>query len=221
MKWKNLQMPKNVEVDDKVSTNRYGKFSIEPLERGFGVTLANALRRALLSSLPGAAVTAVKIDGVQHEFTTMTGIKEDVPEILINIKGMRFKIHSEGPKTATFESHSSSPSRLRMRAAIAWKRPSSTAGCTACSNCTPSTWTSVPTPRFATRENKLASESPARSLDAAAFSQNDTMRSPQRAVNPASTVITLPVTRLASSEASHTAAAAMSDGSINSFMGWD
>jgi DNA-directed RNA polymerase subunit alpha len=103
MKWKNLQMPKNVEVDDKVSTNQYGKFSIEPLERGFGVTLGNALRRALLSSLPGAAVTAVKIDGVQHEFSTMTGIKEDVPEILLNLKGMRFKIHSEGPKTATFE----------------------------------------------------------------------------------------------------------------------
>ena len=98
MKWKNLQMPKNVEVDDKVSTNRYGKFSIEPLERGFGVTLANALRRALLSSLPGAAVTAVKIDGVQHEFTTMTGIKEDVPEILINIKGMRFKITARVPR---------------------------------------------------------------------------------------------------------------------------
>src|SRR6266436_247364 len=103
MKWKNLQMPKNVEVDDKVSTNRYGKFSIEPLERCFGVTLGNALRRGLLSSLPGAAVTAVKIDGVQHEFSTMTGIKEDVPEILLNLKQMRFKIHSEGPKTATFE----------------------------------------------------------------------------------------------------------------------
>src|SRR6267143_581211 len=103
MKWKNLQMPKNVEVDDKVSTNRYGKFTVEPLERGFGVTLANALRRGLLSSLPGAAVTAVKIDGVQHEFTTMPGIKEDVPEILLNLKQMRFKIHSEGPKTATFD----------------------------------------------------------------------------------------------------------------------
>jgi DNA-directed RNA polymerase subunit alpha len=103
MKWKNLQMPKNVEVDDKVSTNRYGRFTVEPLERGFGVTLGNALRRGLLSSLPGAAVTAVKIDGVQHEFTTMPGIKEDVPEILLNLKGMRFKIHSEGPKTATFD----------------------------------------------------------------------------------------------------------------------
>jgi DNA-directed RNA polymerase subunit alpha len=103
MKWKNLQMPKNVEVDEKSSTTTYGKFTIEPLERGFGVTLGNALRRVLLSSLPGAAVTAVKIDGVQHEFSTLTGIKEDVPEVLLNLKQMRFKIHSEGPKMATFD----------------------------------------------------------------------------------------------------------------------
>ena len=103
MKWKNLQMPKNVEADDKTATNRYGKFTIEPLERGFGVTLGNALRRVLLSSLPGAAVTAVKIDGVQHEFSTLTGVKEDVPEILLNLKQMRFKIHSDGPKTTTFD----------------------------------------------------------------------------------------------------------------------
>jgi len=103
MKWKNLQMPKNVETDEKSSTNRYGKFTIEPLERGFGVTLGNALRRVLLSSLPGAAVAAVKIDGVQHEFSTLTGIKEDVPEILLNLKQMRFKLHAEAPKMATFD----------------------------------------------------------------------------------------------------------------------
>lgn len=103
MKWKNLQMPKNVEIDDKTTTNRYGKFMIEPLERGFGITLGNALRRVLLSSLPGAAVTAVKIEGVQHEFSTVPGVKEDVPEVLQNLKLMRFKIHSEGPKTATFD----------------------------------------------------------------------------------------------------------------------
>jgi DNA-directed RNA polymerase subunit alpha len=96
-------MPKNVETDDKSSTNRYGKFTIEPLERGFGVTLGNALRRVLLSSLPGAAVAAVKIDGVQHEFSTLTGIKEDVPEILLNLKQMRFKLHAEAPKMATFD----------------------------------------------------------------------------------------------------------------------
>jgi len=97
-------MPKNVEMDEKVSTNHYGKFTIEPLERGFGVTLGNALRRALLSSMPGAAVTAAKIDGVQHEFTTITGVKEDVPEILLNLKQMRFKIHGDNPtKSATFD----------------------------------------------------------------------------------------------------------------------
>jgi DNA-directed RNA polymerase subunit alpha len=103
MKWKNLQMPKNVEMDDKNSTNRYGKFWIEPLERGFGVTLGNALRRVLLSSLPGAAVSAVKIDGVQHEFSTLPGVKEDIPEVLLNLKQIRFKLHGDAPKTGTIE----------------------------------------------------------------------------------------------------------------------
>ncbi len=103
MKFKNLQMPKNVEIDDKTATNHYCMFSIEPLERGFGVTLGNALRRVLLSSLPGAAVTAAKIESVQHEFSTITGVKEDVPEIMMNLKQMRFKIHSDAPKMATFD----------------------------------------------------------------------------------------------------------------------
>jgi DNA-directed RNA polymerase subunit alpha len=105
MKWKNLQMPKGVELDEKTSTQDYGKFTVEPLERGFGLTLGNAVRRVLLSSLPGAAVTAVKIEGAQHEFSTIPGLKEDVPEILQNLKLMRFKIHSEGPKTATFDAN--------------------------------------------------------------------------------------------------------------------
>ena len=103
MKWKNLQMPKNVEADEKASTNQYGKFTIEPLERGFGVTLGNALRRVLLSSLPGAAVAAVKIEGVQHEFSTLTGVKEDIPEVLLNLKAIRFKLHAEAPKMASFD----------------------------------------------------------------------------------------------------------------------
>jgi len=103
MKWKNLQMPKNVEMEDKTSTNQYAKFSIEPLERGFGVTLGNALRRVLLSSLPGAAVAAVKIEGVQHEFSTLPGVKEDIPEVLLNLKGIRFKLHGDAPKMATFD----------------------------------------------------------------------------------------------------------------------
>ena len=103
MKWKNLQMPKNVEMEDKTSTNQYAKFSIEPLERGFGVTLGNALRRVLLSSLPGAAVAALKIEGVQHEFSTLAGVKEDIPEVLLNLKGIRFKLHGDAPKMATFD----------------------------------------------------------------------------------------------------------------------
>jgi DNA-directed RNA polymerase subunit alpha len=103
MKWKNLQMPKNVEMEDKTSTNQYAKFSIEPLERGFGVTLGNALRRVLLSSLPGAAVAAVKIEGVQHEFSTLAGVKEDIPEVLLNLKQIRFKLHGDAPKMASFD----------------------------------------------------------------------------------------------------------------------
>src|SRR5688572_22389428 len=97
MKWKNLQMPKNVEVDEKSSTTTYGKFSIEPLERGFGVTLGNALRRVLLSSLSGAAVTSVKVDGVYHEFDSVPGVKEDTTELILNIKQLRVKSHTDQP----------------------------------------------------------------------------------------------------------------------------
>jgi len=73
----------------------YGKYTISPLERGFGITLGNSMRRVLLSSLPGAAVTAIKVDGIKHEFTTVPGIIEDMTEIILNIKGIRAKLHSE------------------------------------------------------------------------------------------------------------------------------
>ncbi len=79
--------------------DRYGKFVIEPLERGFGITLGNSLRRILLSSLPGAAVTSVRIDGVLHEFSTVPGVKEDVTEIILNLKGLIPVLYGEGPKT--------------------------------------------------------------------------------------------------------------------------
>ena len=72
---------------------------VEPLERGFGTTLGNSLRRVLLSSLPGVAVTSIKIDGVLHEFSTIPGVKEDVTEIVLNIKGLTAKLHCDGPKT--------------------------------------------------------------------------------------------------------------------------
>lgn len=81
----------------------YGKFILEPLERGYGITLGNSLRRVLLSSLPGVAVTSIKIDGVQHEFSTIPGVKEDVAEIVLNIKGLTAKLYSDETKTVYIE----------------------------------------------------------------------------------------------------------------------
>ncbi len=85
-----------IELNDEKT---YGKFVVEPLERGYGTTLGNSLRRILLSSLPGVAATSVKIDGVLHEFSTINGVKEDVTDIIINIKQLIVKLHGEGPKT--------------------------------------------------------------------------------------------------------------------------
>jgi DNA-directed RNA polymerase subunit alpha len=102
MKWKNLTMPKQV-VPDPGNTDSYGRFVIEPLERGFGITLGNALRRVLLSSLQGAAITAVRIEGVLHEFSTLPGVIEDVTEIILNLKQVRLKMHGDGPRKGVFE----------------------------------------------------------------------------------------------------------------------
>lgn len=87
-----------IEALDIAPDGTYGKFVVEPLERGFGTTLGNSLRRVLLSSLPGVAVTSVKIEGVLHEFSTIEGIKEDVTEVILNIKGLTAKIMGDGPK---------------------------------------------------------------------------------------------------------------------------
>lgn len=94
-----FQMPKKIECDKENLTGTYGKFVAEPFERGFGITLGNSLRRVLLSSLEGAAVTAVKIEGVYHEFSTMPGVMEDTSDVLLNLKGLRLKVHSQGQKT--------------------------------------------------------------------------------------------------------------------------
>ncbi len=96
--WKELIRPKGVERDEEVSTDTYGRFIVEPLERGFGVTLGNSLRRVLLSSIQGAAITAVRIEGCLHEYSTLPGVKEDVAEIILNLKGVRFRAHSPTPK---------------------------------------------------------------------------------------------------------------------------
>ncbi|MBU1740079.1 MAG: DNA-directed RNA polymerase subunit alpha, partial [Proteobacteria bacterium] len=98
--WRELIKPKKIEWDPEKLTEVYGKLACEPLERGFGHTLGNALRRVLLSSLQGAAVTAVKIEGVRHEFSTIPGVLEDVSDILLNLKGIRLKLHSGESATA-------------------------------------------------------------------------------------------------------------------------
>ena len=97
-----IERPK-IETASLSPDGRYGKFVAEPLERGFGITLGNSLRRVLLSSLPGVAVTSVKIDGVVHEFSTIEGVKEDVTEIVLNLKGIAAKLYTDGPKTVRVE----------------------------------------------------------------------------------------------------------------------
>ncbi|MFB0532363.1 MAG: DNA-directed RNA polymerase subunit alpha, partial [Desulfatiglandales bacterium] len=93
--WRDLIRPKRIEVETGSFTDFYGKFICEPLERGFGITLGNSLRRILLSSLQGAAIVSVKFDGVPHEFTTLPGIKEDVTDIILNLKEVNLKLVEE------------------------------------------------------------------------------------------------------------------------------
>ena len=97
-----IQKPR-IECIENVDDESYGKYVVEPLERGYGTTIGNSLRRILLSSLPGTAVTTIKIAGVQHEFSTIPGVKEDVTEIVLNIKGIIAKLHSDGVKTVYIE----------------------------------------------------------------------------------------------------------------------
>src|SRR4051794_33567471 len=92
-----IQTPSLVKVDEHTSTS--ATFAVEPLHTGYGMTLGNSLRRVLLSSIAGAAVSGFRIDGVSHEFTTVSGIKEDVVAIMLNLKGIRFKVFSEEPQT--------------------------------------------------------------------------------------------------------------------------
>jgi len=96
--WRDFQFPKRVVVDQDTYTPSYGKFIAEPLERGYGVTLGNVLRRVLLSSIEGAAVTSVKIDGAAHEFSALEGVLEDIPEVILNIKNLVLRSYSRSPK---------------------------------------------------------------------------------------------------------------------------
>jgi len=99
--WRGLELPTRVERDTLVSSNQYGRFFIEPFERGFGTTIGNSLRRILLSSLEGSAVTSIKIAGVDHEFSSIKGVMEDVTDIVLNVKSLIVRLHDQGPKTMT------------------------------------------------------------------------------------------------------------------------
>lgn len=96
---KDFQIPMRIEADKESLSSTYGKFTAEPFERGFGTTIGNSLRRVLLSSLTGAAVTTVRIEGVVHEFSTIPGVTEDVTTVLLNVKSLRLKLHTDKPKT--------------------------------------------------------------------------------------------------------------------------
>jgi DNA-directed RNA polymerase subunit alpha len=99
MLWTGFQKPKRLAVNTETLTDKYGQFSAQPFERGFGTTIGNALRRVLLSSIEGGAITAVKIEGVLHEFSSIPGVVEDATDIILNLKQIPLKMNVEGPKT--------------------------------------------------------------------------------------------------------------------------
>ena len=105
IRWRGLELPTRVERDEAISTDTYGRFTIEPFERGFGTTVGNSLRRILLSSLEGSAVTHVRIAGADHEFTSLPGVLEDVTDIILNIKGLVVLLDSDTAKTMRIEQH--------------------------------------------------------------------------------------------------------------------
>src|SRR4030066_754453 len=112
---KGFQLPDKIRFDEETLTDTYGKLVAEPLERGYGTTLGNALRRILLSSLQGAAITSGRIEGVQHEFSTIVGVVEDVTDIVLNLKEIRLRMHSPEPRTITLRAQ-------RPQRGKAWER---------------------------------------------------------------------------------------------------
>jgi DNA-directed RNA polymerase subunit alpha len=109
IRWRGLELPTRVVNNQEVSTPTYGRFTVEPFERGFGITVGNSLRRILLSSLEGAAITSIKIAGAEHEFTSLPGVLEDVIDIILNVKGLIIKSHSEAPKVLNLRSEVRGP----------------------------------------------------------------------------------------------------------------
>lgn len=109
IRWRGLELPTRVEIDQDVSTAEYGRLSIEPFERGFGTTVGNSLRRILLSSLEGSAVTSVKIKGANHEFTSLQGVLEDVTDIILNIKSLVVRLDGDEPRMMKIEKKTKGP----------------------------------------------------------------------------------------------------------------
>src|SRR6476646_1107300 len=103
MLWKGFQRPKRVEIDSESLTATYGRFTAQPFERGFATTIGNALRRCLLSSIEGAAITSLQIDGVLHEFSSIPGVVEDVTDIILNLKQVPIKMHTNDEKILTID----------------------------------------------------------------------------------------------------------------------
>jgi DNA-directed RNA polymerase subunit alpha len=103
MMWSDFQKPKKLDYDPDTLTPNYGRFTAQPFERGFGTTIGNALRRVLLSSIEGAAITAVRVEGVLHEFSSLQGVVEDMTDVVLNLKQVPFRLHGSGPKTLYLE----------------------------------------------------------------------------------------------------------------------
>ena len=107
--WRGLELPTRIERDAQISTETYGRFEIEPFERGFGTTIGNSLRRVLLSSLEGSAVESIKISGIDHEFSSIQGVMEDVTDIILNVKKLVVRLQSGEPKTITVKAQKAGP----------------------------------------------------------------------------------------------------------------
>ena len=118
IRWRGLELPNRVQAERSTLTDMYGKFSIEPFERGFGMTVGNSIRRILLSSLEGSAVTKIKIQGVQHEISTIPGVVEDVTDIVLNVKALVVKNLSDQPKTIRINAHGTRDKREVLGADI-------------------------------------------------------------------------------------------------------
>ncbi|HTL48157.1 MAG TPA: DNA-directed RNA polymerase subunit alpha [Verrucomicrobiae bacterium] len=109
IRWKTFEMPKRLEVEKQTLTPTYGKFFAEPFERGYGTTIGNALRRVLISSIEGAAVTNIKVEGMAHEFSALDGVREDGSQIVLNIKKVVLRYHGKGPKTLVIDVKKNGP----------------------------------------------------------------------------------------------------------------